>query len=79
MRAAAHLNDTIWWNKHIRTEAKVRIYKTAIRPILTYAAEIRPKISKTKRIFESTEMKIARRIAGKTLMDRERSESIRQT
>ena len=23
MRAAAHLNDVIWWNKHTRNEAKV--------------------------------------------------------
>ena len=36
------------------------------------------KHSKTKRILEATEMKIARRIAGKT-RDRERSENIRQT
>ena len=79
MRAAAHLNDTIWWNKHIRTEAKARIYKTAIRPILTYAAETRPETSKTKRILETAEMKIARRIAGKTLMDRIRSDKMKQT
>ena len=79
MRTAAHLNNTIWWNKHIRTEAKARIYKTAIRPILTYAAETRPETSKIKRILETSEMKIAQRIAGKTLMDRIRSDNMRQT
>ena len=62
MRAAAHLNDAIWWKKHIRTEVKARIYKTAIRPILNCAAAIRPETSKTKRILETTEMRIARRI-----------------
>ena len=79
MRAAAHLNDAIYWNKHIRTEAEVRIYKTAIRPTLTYAAETRPETCRTKRILEATEMRITRRIARKTLTDRERSENIRQT
>ena len=64
---------------NIRTEAKARIYKTPIRPILTYAAETRPETSETKRILETTEMKTARKIAGKTLMDKERSENIRQT
>ena len=64
---------------HFFSEAKARIYKTAIRPILTYAAETRPETSKTKRILETAEMKIARRIAGKTLMDRIRSDNIRQT
>ena len=48
MRAAMHLNDAIWWSKLIRTEAKARIYKTAIRPILTYTAETQPETSKTK-------------------------------
>jgi len=31
------------------TENKMRIYKTCIRPILTYAAEIRAETSKTKK------------------------------
>jgi hypothetical protein len=35
------LNETIWSNKHLRNETKVRIYKSVIRPILTYAAETR--------------------------------------
>ena len=38
-------------------KAKARIYKTAIRPILTYAAETRPETSKTKRILETAEIK----------------------
>ena len=79
MTAAMHLNDAIWWNKHIRTEAKARIYKTAIRPILAYAAETQSETSETSRISEVTEIEIARRIAEKTLMDRIRSDNIRQT
>ena len=48
MRLAAHLNDAIWWNKHIWTETKARIYKTAIRPILIYEAVTQIEISKQK-------------------------------
>lgn len=77
-RTASQLNDTIFRNKYLRTESKVRIYKAAIRPILTYVAETRPETSKTRQIMEATEMKIVRRIAGRTLLDRERSEDIRR-
>ena len=59
-RAAAHLNDAISCNKHIRIEAKTRIYKTVIRTILTYAAETRSESSKLKRLLKATDMKIVR-------------------
>ena len=72
IRAAAHLNYAIWWNKHVRTEAKARIYKTVIRPTLIYA--VRSETSKTQRILEATQVKMTQRIAGKTLRDRERNE-----
>lgn len=78
-RIAGCLNDTIWRNKHIGIEVKSRIYKATIRPIMTYTAETRPTTAKTKQLMESAEMKVARKIAGKTLLDRERSENIRQT
>lgn len=45
-KAAGSLNDTIWKNKHLRENTKARIYKTAIRAIITYTAEARPDISK---------------------------------
>ena len=45
---------------------------------LIYAAETQPETSKTKRILETRKMKIVRRITGKTLMERERSDNIRQ-
>jgi hypothetical protein len=32
------LNDTLWRNKYLRQEMKVRIYKLVIRPVLIYAA-----------------------------------------
>ena len=77
-RTAACLNNTIWSNKHMGIETKLRIYKAAIRPILKYTVETRPKTSKTKQILETTEMKVVRKIAGRTLFDRKRSEEIRR-
>lgn len=76
-KVAGCLNDVIWRNKYLRQDTKARIYKTTIRPIMTYTSETRPDTSKTKQLLETTEMKILRRISGKTLLDRERSENIR--
>ncbi|XP_057653803.1 uncharacterized protein LOC130892403 [Diorhabda carinulata] len=77
-RVAGCLNDTVWKNKYISIEAKSRAYKTVIRPIMTYSAETRPDTAKTKRLLETSEMKALRKITGKTLLDRERSDEIRQ-
>ena len=76
-KIAGCLNATIWRNKNIGLEAKSRIYKTAIRPIMTCTAETRPETTKTKRLLETTEIKVLRGIAGKTLLDRKTSENIR--
>ncbi|XP_045466625.1 uncharacterized protein LOC123675320 [Harmonia axyridis] len=76
-KIAGCLSRTIWCNKNMKTEVKSRIYKAVIRPILTYTAETRPETAKTKRLMETTEMRVLRRIAGKTLMNRNTSESIR--
>ena len=46
---------------------------------MTYTAETRPDTTKTKRILETCEMKVLRKIAGKTLLDRERSDNIKRT
>ena len=73
------LNATIWRNKNIGIEAKSRIYKTAIRSLMTYTAETRPETAKTKRLLETTEMKVLRGIAGRTLLGRETSKNIRRT
>lgn len=43
-------------------ESKVLIYKTCIRPDLTYVAEIQADTSKAKRIIRTTEMGILRAI-----------------
>ena len=49
-RTAACLNNTIWSNKHMGIETKSRIYKAAIRPILTYTAETRPDRKRSEEI-----------------------------
>lgn len=74
-RISGCLRDSIWRN--LCTRSKVRIYRTCIRPILTYAAETREETSKTKKIIRTTEMKILRTIKGVTLREQIRSEAIR--
>ena len=44
---------------------------------MTYTTETRPDTAKTKRLLETTEMKVLRGIAENTLLDRETSENIR--
>ncbi|XP_044749727.1 uncharacterized protein LOC123310328 [Coccinella septempunctata] len=77
-KVAGCLNNTIWKNRNLRMETKTPIYKTTIRPIMIYTAETRPDTFKTRRLLETTEMRVLRRITGKTMRDRERSENIRR-
>ncbi|XP_057660707.1 uncharacterized protein LOC130896542 [Diorhabda carinulata] len=67
-------NSTPRKNKHLTKETKSRIYKTTLRPIMIYIAETRPD---TKRLLETTEMKVLRKIARKIFLDRERTENMR--
>uniref|UniRef100_A0A6P7F5U2 Uncharacterized protein LOC114326842 n=1 Tax=Diabrotica virgifera virgifera TaxID=50390 RepID=A0A6P7F5U2_DIAVI len=57
---------------------KRRIYKTVIRPKMTYGAETRSDTERTRRLLETAEMKTLRKIDGKTLWDRVRSTDIRR-
>lgn len=68
VRLSGYLRDIIW--KNMTTESKTRIYKTCVRPIMTYAAETRAEMSVTKRKMRTEEMKIRRTIKGITLQDR---------
>lgn len=78
-RLSGGLRDIIWRNKHMSIESKARIYRTTIRPVLTYAAETRADTRRTKNLLRTTEMRILRSIAGVTLWDRRRSSDIRRT
>jgi hypothetical protein len=72
------LKDVIWSNKDMQLKSKVRIYKTCVRPILTYGIETRADTVRTKSLLRTTEMKTLRKIAGKTLRDRVRNDKIRE-
>lgn len=45
---------------------KKRIYKSTVRPILTYEAETRPDTAITRRKMQVSEMNILRRVLGRT-------------
>jgi len=71
------LRDIVWKNKCLIITSKIRVYKSTIRPVITYAAERGPDTSKTLQMIRTVEMKIIRSIHGKTLHDRIRSEDNR--
>ncbi|XP_055389680.1 uncharacterized protein LOC129618740 [Condylostylus longicornis] len=75
---AGYLRDVIWKNKFMLLENKVRIYKTRVRPILTYSAETRAETSRTKQMARKTEMRMLSEITGYSLGNRIRSEAIRE-
>ncbi|KAJ4427041.1 hypothetical protein ANN_26840 [Periplaneta americana] len=74
---SGYLNSYIWKNKYLRRETKIRIYKTVVRPIMTYAVETRSDTTKTKQMMNVTEMKVLRNITGKTKLDRIQNTGIR--
>jgi len=59
------LRQIIWANEYMRKDSKVRIYKTCIRPIMTYGIETRQETNKTKSMLRVAEMKTLRTIMGK--------------
>ncbi|KAI4486876.1 hypothetical protein M0802_012256 [Mischocyttarus mexicanus] len=58
------LKNIIWRNKYLRKETKTRIYKTCVRPVLTYAIETRTDTKRTKLALRTTEMNILKLIVG---------------
>lgn len=74
---AGCLRQVVWANKYMRIDSKVKIYKTCVRPIMTYGIEAREETTKTKSMLRVTEMKTLRSILGKTRRDRVRNEVIR--
>lgn len=77
-RVAGALNSLIWRNQFMTSQCKVRVYKTCVRPIMTYAVETRADTSETKRMMRTNEMRTLRAITGNTLRDHRRSEEIRE-
>lgn len=59
--------------KFMSNDSQICIYKTCVRPILTYARETLVETPKTKAILRTTEMEILRKLNRVTLKDRMRS------
>ncbi|XP_045466793.1 uncharacterized protein LOC123675479 [Harmonia axyridis] len=76
-RISGALRDIVWNNKHMRNQTKIRIYKTIVRPIMTYGIETRADTKVMKNALRTTEMKVLRNVLGLTLRDRRRNEDIR--
>lgn len=68
---AGRLTDKIWWYKNSKIENKW-IYKAT----LTNTTDIGADPGKTRQLLETTKIRVLRRITGKTLLDRERSENV---
>ena len=77
-RISGCLYNLIWLNKYKSTDCKVRIYKTNVRPVLTYASEPRAETTYAQQPLRTTEMKIISAVHGKTLRDKIRSDQLRQ-
>jgi hypothetical protein len=77
-RIIGFLDDCVWRNKYLNKETKVRIYKSVVRPIMTCACETRPDSMKIKGQTQVVEMKVLRKIIGKTRRDRISDENIRR-
>ena len=50
-------------------DSKTKIYKTCVRPIMTYGIKTRAKNTTTKRLLRTTEMRTLRGITGCSLRD----------
>ncbi|XP_060525304.1 uncharacterized protein LOC132701439 [Cylas formicarius] len=72
------LREIVWANGYMQKDSKIKIYKTCVRPIMTYAIETREDTNKTKRLLLVAEMKVPRSIASKTRRDHVRKIDIRE-
>jgi hypothetical protein len=70
-------NDRIWRNKYLTWDPNVRIYRSAVRPILTYSVDTRVDTSATE-LSETTEMKTLWKTVRKTRLDHVTSQNITQ-
>ena len=63
----------------MRKETKSKIHKTVVRLIMTYAQETRAEISNTRQMLKANQMKVIRKIVGKTKINRIRNQQIRES
>ena len=64
--------------KSIPTRVKVLIYKTILRPLLTYGSEIWTLTTKLKSKIQAAEMRVLRLIKGITRRDRKRNADVQK-
>ena len=67
----------------MRKETKSKVYKATVRPIMTYGletkAETHTHTHKNSQMLEANQMKVLRKIVGKTKIGRKRSQQIRES
>ena len=65
-------------DKRIPLKLKMKVYKSVVRPVLLYGAEIWALRKKEEGVLDRTEMRMVRWIAGISLMERRKSQDIRR-
>lgn len=71
------LRVIIWRNQNSNTESKVKIYKTSVRSVVTYANDSKADTKKIRQMMRAVEMKAIGAIQGKTLLVRARNKNLR--
>ena len=66
------------WDKKVPVKLKHKIYKTVIKPTMTYGAECRTMKKKDEMLMNKTEMIMLRWIQGVSLREHKRNEEIRE-
>jgi hypothetical protein len=73
------INNRMLGKKQVEPKTKIQIYKSVYIPSLTYGVESWPLTTKHESRIIATEMKLLRRIVGKTRRDKWRNNRIRET
>ena len=77
--AFGRLRQSVWSKRDLSYSLKMRLYNALIIPIATYGSEAWTLLEREKRKLETFEMKCLRAIKGVSLIDKIRSQSIRES
>lgn len=77
-RSSIKMLNGVLWDKQILNNTKINIYKTLVRNVIIYGAEVWTLNTKLKGKLRSTEMDCLRRSARCSRLDRIRNEEIRR-
>ncbi|XP_030765262.1 uncharacterized protein LOC115889414 [Sitophilus oryzae] len=75
-RQAIRQLNSILWDKAVSKENKHKIYNSIVKSIISYGSKVWPLKERNLKLLEATEMNFRRRAAGKSKLDRVRSERI---